>query len=404
MDPTHRFLSIFVLHPSDVLTDHIPNGDGLIAFGFLSELAARGHRLHVAFDSIDLKQPLPTNVTLHHIDLRAPSKLLRRFEYALKVRLLYNDLARKERFDIVHQMNPVHTGLNVMMLGIPVPVTLGTFVPRWPYDCDDKAPTEKNEPIANRIKTALQNVLLLAQQRISAGLIVVAPPARNRLACADLFEEKIFQVRHGVDTTLFAPRRRISGAEDTILFLANLGTRKGIFTLLEAFEQVSSLHPTAKLIVAGSGYESAAIEATIATMPSRSHIEFLGNVRRRDVPELMSRAAVYCLPSHGEPYATSIIEAMSCGLAIVGTQAGGTPYLVPPTGGILVGVRDAASLATALLVLLKDPAATAEMGRENRSYVMSTHAWPVVVESLEHVFDAVIRRYKAPDGPNKATS
>jgi len=390
MDHPRGALNIFVLHPSDLLTDHVPNGDGLIAFGFISQLAERGHRLHVAFEAVDLKRKLPSNVTLHHVVLRARSKLLRRFEYALKVRLLYRRLHRSESFDIVHQLNPVHTGLSVAMVGIDTPVTLGTFVPRWPYGCD--APEFVTEPLASRVKYALQGVLLLAQQALAAGLIIVAPPARNRLALADLFEDRIFQVRHGVDTAIFAPLPRTADSENTILFLANLGTRKGIFTLLKAFERISAVHPAAKLLIVGSGYEAAAIEAAIARMPTRSNITFLGNVSRNDVPELMSRAAIYCLPSYGEPYATSIIEAMACGLAIVGTDAGGTPYLVPPTGGLMVPIRDVDRLAASLLELLTNPTMTATMGKSNRSYAVRTHTWSAVVESLERVFEAVIRK------------
>lgn len=390
MDHTRGALNIFVLHPSDLLTDHLPNGDGLIAFGFISELAERGHRLHVAFEAVDLKRKLPSNITLHHVNLRARSKLLRRFEYALKVRLLYRRLHRSEKFDVVHQLNPVHSGLSVAMAGIKTPVTLGTFVPRWPYGCD--APGFVTEPLPSRLKHTLQGVLQLAQQALAAGLIIVAPPARNRLALADLFNDRIFQVRHGVDTAMFAPLPRTADSANTILFLANLGTRKGIFTLLEAFERITALYPPAKLLIAGSGYEAAAIKAAIDRIPARSSITFLGNVSRNDVPELMSRAAIYCLPSYGEPYATSIIEAMACGLAIVGTEAGGTPYLVPPTGGLMVPIRDVDRLATSLLKLLTDPVKTATMGESNRSYALNNHAWPVIVESLELVFDAVIQK------------
>lgn len=390
MDHTRGALNIFVLHPSDLLTDHLPNGDGLIAFGFISELAERGHRLHVAFEAVDLKRKLPSNITLHHVNLRARSKLLRRFEYALKVRLLYRRLHRSEKFDVVHQLNPVHSGLGVAMAGIKTPVTLGTFVPRWPYGCD--APGFVTEPLPSRLKHTLQGVLQLAQQALAAGLIIVAPPARNRLALADLFNDRIFQVRHGVDTAMFAPLPRTADSANTILFLANLGTRKGIFTLLEAFERITTLYSPAKLLIAGSGYEAAAIKAAIDRIPARSSITFLGNVSRNDVPELMSRAAIYCLPSYGEPYATSIIEAMACGLAIVGTEAGGTPYLVPPTGGLMVPIRDVDRLATSLLKLLTDPVKTATMGESNRSYALNNHAWPVIVESLELVFDAVIQK------------
>ena len=42
-----RRLRIFVAHPSEMLTDYLPHGDGLVAFSYLSRLAVRGHELHV---------------------------------------------------------------------------------------------------------------------------------------------------------------------------------------------------------------------------------------------------------------------------------------------------------------------------------------------------------------------
>jgi hypothetical protein len=46
-------LRIFVAHPSEMLTDHVPHGDGLVAFSYLSRLAARGHELHVAAQGVE---------------------------------------------------------------------------------------------------------------------------------------------------------------------------------------------------------------------------------------------------------------------------------------------------------------------------------------------------------------
>ena len=64
---TTRKPTIFIVHPSDLLTDHRLYGDGLIACGFLRELANRGYRLHVACQEVDLKEPMPGNVTFHPI-------------------------------------------------------------------------------------------------------------------------------------------------------------------------------------------------------------------------------------------------------------------------------------------------------------------------------------------------
>ncbi len=45
-------LTILIVHPSSVLTDHLPLGDGLAAHDFIRRLGLRGHRLHVACERV----------------------------------------------------------------------------------------------------------------------------------------------------------------------------------------------------------------------------------------------------------------------------------------------------------------------------------------------------------------
>ena len=58
-------LNIFVVHASDTLTDHLPNGAGWIDYNYLRGLAERGHTLHVVTPRAELRDPLPSNLHLH---------------------------------------------------------------------------------------------------------------------------------------------------------------------------------------------------------------------------------------------------------------------------------------------------------------------------------------------------
>jgi glycosyl transferase family 4 len=118
-------LTIFVPHCSDLLTDHLPHGDGLIAHGFISNLARRGHRLHVAAQRVELRSPLHSNITLHEIPVTASGPLVGRLEYMLRVRRLLNKLNKDCRFDLIHQLNPVFTGTSLAMIGSGLPLVLG---------------------------------------------------------------------------------------------------------------------------------------------------------------------------------------------------------------------------------------------------------------------------------------
>lgn len=386
-----RPLTIFILHPSDLLTDHRPHGDGLVAYGFISNIAKRGHRVHVAAEHIALDGPLPSNITIHIIKIRSKHPVVKRIEYALRVRVLFERLSRSTRFDVVHQLNPVHAGLSLGMLGIRVPIVLGTFVPRWPDDADSPithAPTWRSHA-----QTLAIAPLLLAQQLLAKALLVVSPAALERFPLHQFFARRIFEVHHGVDITSFSPQPTSSlESKHTVLFLANLGQRKGMYTLLDAFEILSATRPYARLLMAGSGWDEAALVRRIGEMQSKTNVTFLGSVSRDAVPGVMNRAAIYCLPSYGEPYATSVIEAMACGKAVVVTDRGGLRYMLPPGGGVLVPVRDPRALADALTALLDAPDAVVEMGRTNRTFVEGQYTWDAVTAQLEHVYEQILTR------------
>src|SRR6059058_6107479 len=103
-------LTIFIAHPSDLLTDHRPHGDGLLAWGYIRELAARGHDLHVAAEQVDLRCDTPPNVHLYPFGALGLAAAPRRMLYMWRMRRLLLNLRRTRRVDLVHQLNPVDVG------------------------------------------------------------------------------------------------------------------------------------------------------------------------------------------------------------------------------------------------------------------------------------------------------
>src|SRR4029077_7586804 len=94
-------LNIFVLHPSDLLTDCLPHGDGLLANLYVRKLAARGHSLHIAATNVQTDRAFPANVTIHRIEVPEPcTKPASRLRYAWRVRALYNRLSSGIQFDL----------------------------------------------------------------------------------------------------------------------------------------------------------------------------------------------------------------------------------------------------------------------------------------------------------------
>lgn len=94
--------------------------------------------------------------------------------------------------------------------------------------------------------------------------------------------------------------------------------------------------------------------------------------RREDIPTVFANANIVCLPSYREGLPRVLVEAASCGRAIVTTDIPGCREIVEHgVNGLLVPARDAESLADALDVLLRDPDMRVQMGKRGRERVLS---------------------------------
>ena len=205
-----------------------------------------------------------------------------------------------------------------------------------------------------------------------------------------------------VDTSALRPAAESCPEQPTILFLARLVREKGIYTLLDAFEIVSQALPHARLVVGGGGEEEAAVRQRVAASPSSSRITLLGHVPQASVCATMQDCSLYCLPSLGEPFGISAVEAMACGKALVVTDAGGLTDLVRPSGGLKVPPANPQALANALLQLLTDRARCTAMGRYNRALALKEYSWDAAIDRLLRLYQELL--YSHSTIPNYSTT
>ena len=375
-------LRILVIPASAMLTDHQPHGDGLIGFGFIRELAARGHELHVAAGLVDIHEGLPPNVHLYalsdgHLGWAERTRFVRR------VRRLNRRLTRSIAFDLVHQLTPVDVGVSLALADSPAPLVLGPYVPDWPPSGEGADAVVS--PGVLRIKSLLRR----AQQARATTVLLSTPAAESKLELRNGRRPHVHELPLGVDDRSWVPADR-GGAGQDVLFLANLEVRKGIHVLLDAFTQLVTQLPDARLLIGGVGKELDSVRRRIRSSSSLARVELLGYVERERVRAALQACDVYCLPSYGDPAPLAVVEAMACARPVVATDDGGLRYLVPDEGGFKVPPGDASALAAALRAVLADPHLGRAMGEHNRRVVEERYAWSRVVDRLEdHYREAI---------------
>lgn len=142
--------------------------------------------------------------------------------------------------------------------------------------------------------------------------------------------------------------------ELTVLYVGKLESRKGYADLIRSAAEVVRVLPGARFIFAGHGEVKEARDLA-TSLGLGGSIECPGWVSREALPELLNRAAVFCLPSYNEGVPMCLIEAMSYGVPVVVTPVGGIPDLIHSgENGALVTPGDIEGFSRAIIELLKN--------------------------------------------------
>ena len=189
----------------------------------------------------------------------------------------------------------------------------------------------------------------------------------------------------------FSPLRPVGQAPHLIV-TRNLEAIYDIPTALRAFARVRQVFAQARLTVAGTGPELAALQRLAAELGLGDSVVFSGRIDNAQIPALYASADCLLNPSTVDNMPISLLEAMACGVPLVSTDAGGIPDLVDSgKTGWLVPVGDDAAMAERAVQLLLDPASQTRVCDAARSHV-DAFAWPQVRQQWLSAYRRVARR------------
>jgi glycosyltransferase involved in cell wall biosynthesis len=177
------------------------------------------------------------------------------------------------------------------------------------------------------------------------------------------------------DAAPAGPRSEAAGF--TVLALARFVPVKGMDVLIEAFASAFRDEPAARLVLAGDGPESDALETAAVDAGISSRTTFPGYLDGEARRAAFAAAHVVAVPTRGdyETFGLSALDASAAGVAIVVSDGGALPERVAGGEGIAVPAGDAAALATALTSLRDDADRRRTMGERGRERARSTWSW-----------------------------
>jgi starch synthase len=231
-----------------------------------------------------------------------------------------------------------------------------------------------------------------------------------------LDESKVHVVYNGIDLDRWKPvddsetvrALGIDPDRPSVVFVGRITRQKGLPYLLRA---AALLPPEVQLVLCAGAPDTPGILAEVTELVEALQKERSGVVwidRLLPQPELsavLTAGTVFVCPSVYEPLGIVNLEAMACGLPVVGTATGGIPEVVADgVTGRLVAIDQlsdgtgtptdpdvfVADLARTLTEVVSDPARAADMGRAGRVRAEEMFSWGQIAASTREIYAGLL--------------
>jgi len=186
----------------------------------------------------------------------------------------------------------------------------------------------------------------------------------------------------GVDTDIFHPGRAsrealrrdlgLSSRERLLVFAGRPAREKRLDVLVEAVERLGDPY---RLLLVGAGSAATASDRVL-------QMEYLRDPA--DLARVLASCDAFVHANDAEPFGLVVLEAMACGLPVVGIDAGGVAESVDDAVGQLATRSDGPAMAEAIEALFARD--LAETGRTARQRAVARHGWDAVFERLGAIY------------------
>jgi glycosyltransferase involved in cell wall biosynthesis len=196
----------------------------------------------------------------------------------------------------------------------------------------------------------------------------------------------------GVDPDLFSPGSVPTEGPPVIGFIARLVEEKGILVLLDALAQLSG---DWRLHVLGSGPLEHAAVRRATDLGLNERITWERGVPSTRVPDRLRTFTLLVQPSltrrhWKEQFGRAVMEAMACGIPVVGSTSAEIPQVVGDAG-VIVPEGDASALCEAIARLLRDRPLREDLARRGRARVLQCFTHQRIAEMTVAAYDTAIR-------------
>lgn len=217
-----------------------------------------------------------------------------------------SQILEKEKFHIIHIHEPYIPFVNWDIFGNTSATKVATFHTAW-----------NNDSILNIVNPFLPLLKEIFSSYFK-GVIFVSKIVKRRwqYLCKRSVIQKI--IHNGIDRTFFRPAKKAKGKIINLLFVGRLVKRKGLIYLLKTLNKIVKDNLNIRLTIVGDGPEKLESEKYVKENNLNKYVRFVGEILGKERINYYQEADIFCAPYIDEAFGITVLEALSCGIPVVG--------------------------------------------------------------------------------------
>jgi N-acetyl-alpha-D-glucosaminyl L-malate synthase BshA len=354
-------------------------GSGIIATEIGLALGRRGHEVHFICADIPWRfDEFVEHVYFHEVETR-DYPLFDHSPYALALTSKMVEVATLHRLDLLH----VHYAIPHAASAYLARQILGAKAPKIVTTLHG---TDITIVGSDRSFLPITRFAIEQSDAVTVPSHDLRRATHERLAVAA--GTAIEVIPNFVDTELFAPAARAHGGAKVLVHNSNFRALKRVDDVIRIFAEVRKSMPC-QLVLIGDGPERSRVERLAHELGLAHEVRFLG--KQLHFVKVLQEADVFLLPSETESFGLAALEALSCGVPVVASRAGGLPEVIADgETGLLAPVGDVAAMARCTLRLLGDEMLHARMSAAARASALAKFRRDPMIDRYEACYRRVL--------------
>jgi glycogen(starch) synthase len=362
----------------------------------------KGNHTVMDFDDINGIKYYRTNFI--KIPLPSEFKLLSywtRYKMIQQYKEMVLGVVEKEKPDVIHAHSSYTNGVAANYAsgktGIPSLYELRTL---W-----GEAAVVENGLMPNSLKHRAVWRLELNTMRRAKGIIAISEGIKEAIVDRGIDSDKIEIVPNGVDTAIFYPtakdeylvrKYKLSGSF-VIGFIGSLRKLEGLSCLLEAFKEVKTRVPGAKVLIVGGGPEKEKLELLAHTLDLTDNVICTGSVPHDEILNYYSIIDLFIYPRIDATINQKVtplkpLEAMATGKVCICSNVRGLTELIKDDyNGLSFRSEDVSDLAKKIIILCDDKEKYERLRSNGLSWVKKEREWSVLIPKYGEIYNKLLR-------------